>query len=247
VLPPSFSSAWFAWRCGAPRRVGFAGEGRSPLLTTALRRAARGDRHLADEYLDLGGAAGVTAPPGTPDLALPPEAHERAARFLAARVPQDGRPLVLLGPGAIFGPAKRWPAERFERLGASLAERGAHVLVCGTAEERATCERVAAGRLAVIAGETDLLTQAGLCARAQLAVCNDSGLAHLAAATGTRTVVIFGSTSSAWTAPLGRCVRVVQRPPVCSPCFQRTCRIGYACLERVSVAAVERACAELAA
>jgi heptosyltransferase-2 len=99
----------------------------------------------------------------------------------------------------------------------------------------------------VIAGETDLLTQAGLCARATLAVCNDSGLAHLAAATGAPTVVIFGSTSSAWTAPLGRRVRVVQRPPVCSPCFQRACRIGYGCLTRIEVAAVERACAEVAA
>ena len=82
---------------------------------------------------------------------------------------------------------------------------------------------------------------------AALVVSNDSGLAHLAAATGAPTVVIFGSTSSAWTAPLGPRVRVVQRPPVCAPCFRRTCRIGYRCLAAVEVAEVARACDELVA
>ena len=70
-------------------------------------------------------------------------------------------------------------------------------------------------------------------------ISNASGLG------GAPTVVVFGSTSSAWTAPLGERVVVVQRPPVCSPCFARTCAIGYLCLEAVSVddvlAAVERA------
>jgi heptosyltransferase-2 len=59
--------------------------------------------------------------------------------------------------------------------------------------------------------------------------------------------VLFGSTSSAWTAPLGPRVAVVQRAPVCSPCFQRTCRIGYRCLEAIEVDAVERACRQVAA
>src|SRR5207244_11865215 len=70
---------------------------------------------------------------------------------------------------------------------------------------------------------------------------------HLAAAVGTPTVVIFGSTSSAWSAPLGPRVRVVQRAPVCAPCFQRTCVIGYRCLTAIAVADVERACREVAA
>ncbi len=87
----------------------------------------------------------------------------------------------------------------------------------------------------VLAGETTLPEQAALAQRAQLAVCNDSGLAHLSAAAGAPTVTVFGSTSSAWTAPLGARARVVQRPPVCSPCFQRTCRIGYRCLDAVAV------------
>ena len=112
------------------------------------------------------------------------------------------------------------------------------------------CEEVArqvGARAVALAGATSLPVQAALCAIASLAVCNDSGLAHLAAAVGTPTVVIFGSTSSAWSAPLGARVRVVQRAPVCSPCFQRHCRIGYGCLTAVTVAEVTRACREVAA
>lgn len=222
VLPPSFSSALFAWRTGATRRVGYRAEARFPLLTRALPRPARGDMHLAEEYLALAAEAGVEqalrVPPGLVTTAAP------------------GR-YALLGPGAIYGPAKRWPAARFAEVGRALAARGLEVKVVGTAAEASVCGEVAAGIGAggeSLAGSTDLARLAGLAAGAAVAVCNDSGLAHLCAAAGAPTVVVFGSTSSAWTAPLGPRVRVVQRAPVCSPCFRRDCRIGYPCLEAVT-------------
>lgn len=249
ILPPSFSSAWFGWRSGARARIGYAAEGRAPLLTHSFRRPARGEIHLSREYLALAKPLGVHETWPAPRLAVPPAAAGRAEAMLE-RVGVQAHPVVVLGPCASFGPAKRWGAERFAALGRELAGRGHVVLVCGAASERALCETVtrAIGDGAIsLAGETDLPLQAALFARAALAVCNDSGLAHLAAATGAPTVVIFGSTSSAWTAPLGDRVRVVQRAPVCSPCFQRTCRIGYRCLTAIEVGDVARACAELSA
>ena len=259
VLPPSCSSAWFAWRLGARARVGYGHDGRSPLLTRSLRRPARGERHLSEEYLDLGRAAGAVAPAGgagetgapagAPPLPVRGAAVE-AARALLAKRGLAGAPVAVLGPGAIYGPAKRWDPERFAALARGLARGGLRVLICGAPPERALCESVAsqAGEgVLSLAGETALPLQAGLLRVAALAVCNDSGLAHLAAAVGTPTVAIFGSTSSAWTAPLGERVRVVQRAPVCSPCFRRTCAIGYRCLTAIAVADVERACREAAA
>jgi heptosyltransferase-2 len=91
-----------------------------------------------------------------------------------------------------------------------------------------------------------VLGQAALCAGAAVVVSNDSGMAHLAAATGAPTVAIFGSTASAWTAPLGPRVRVVQKAPVCSPCFRRECRIGYTCLTAVRVEDVQDAMSMIA-
>jgi heptosyltransferase-2 len=247
VLPPSFSSAWFAWRCGARERVGFAHEGRSALLTDPRRRGPRGDRHLSEEYLSLLGDADASDPVEVPTLRLLTSAHSRATSFLAELALGEG-PLALLGPGAIYGPAKRWAPARFAELAQRLRARGFVVLVCGAPAESGICDEVArAAGVKSAAGVTDLLTQAGLCAKAALAVCNDSGLAHLAAAVGTPTVALFGSTSSAWSAPLGPRVRIVQHAPVCSPCFRRTCRIGYRCLTAIEVGEVERACRELAA
>jgi heptosyltransferase-2 len=91
-----------------------------------------------------------------------------------------------------------------------------------------------------LAGRTDLPVLAALAAGARLALCNDSGLAHLAAATGAPTIQVYGSASSGWTAARGPRVRVLHRAPVCSPCWRRTCRIGLRCLDAVGVAWVLR-------
>lgn len=246
VLPPSFSSARFAWSVGARLRVGFSGEFRDLMLTRALRRPARGERHLACEYLSLLGEMRRGLPVVTP-LRLSAAAGEQAAALLA-ETGLEGRPLAVLAPGAVYGPAKRWPADRFAALATGLVARGHAVAVCGGASEREACGAVVAacGPGAVtLAGRTSLPVQAALCARAAVVVSNDSGMAHLAGAAGAPTVAIFGSTASAWTAPLGPRVRVLQRPPVCSPCFRRTCRIGYACLGSISVEDVVRAVADL--
>lgn len=241
VLPPSFSSAWFAFRTGAARRVGFAHEARAALLTSAPGRPPRGAQHLSREYLLLGRVLGVE--PGAEPPALAVDEPARAeARALAG---SDG-PYAILAPGATYGPAKRWPVARFAETGRRLAARGWRLLACGAGGEREACEAVArACGAESLAGRTSLPAMAALCAGAAAVVSNDSGLAHLAGAVGAPTVTVFGSTSSAWTAPLGERVEVAQRAPVCSPCFARTCRIGYRCLEAVDVedvlAALDRA------
>lgn len=247
VLPFSFSSARFALGTGAPLRVGYGHELRGFMLTHALRRPARGELHLSREYLALGEPIG--AQPGTLPPLVPSMAGNAAAGMLLARVAPGASRIVVMAPRSAYGPAREWPAERFSALARMLASRGATVILCGTAAERATCGEVAAraGPGAVsLAGETDLPALAALVQRATLAVCNDSGLAHLAAAVGTPTITLYGSTSSAWTAALGPRVRIVQHPPVCSPCFRRTCRIGYRCLTGISVDEVEDACREVA-
>jgi len=249
VLPPSFSSAWHTWRSRARRRFGFAGDGRSWLLTHAVKRPSRGARHLAEEYVSVAQSAGLAgAPPAIPVLPVEPAAHA-AADALLREAGAAGRSIAILAPGAAYGPAKRWDAGRFAALAGRLADRGFTVLLCGGTGDRDACDRVAAGapRAVGLAGRTALPVMAALVARARGVVSNDSGLAHLAAATGAPTVVLFGSTSSAWTAPLGPRVRVVQHAPVCAPCFQRTCRIGTVCFAAIGVDEVAAACAEWAA
>ncbi|MFF0315919.1 glycosyltransferase family 9 protein [Micromonospora sp. NPDC005252] len=132
-------------------------------------------------------------------------------RDLGLRRPgKAGRPAgaTLLHPGSKV-PAKRWPAERFAALARALDERGHRVLVTGSADERALAARVAdaAGLApaAVLAGRTDLGALAALVADARLVVSGDTGVAHLATAYGTPSVVLFGPVPpAAWGPPPDR-------------------------------------------
>jgi heptosyltransferase-2 len=242
VLPASFSSAWLAWRSRARVRVGYRGEWRDALLTHALPRAARGERHLSDEFLDLGAMLGLREVP-VPLLAPTPEGLTAAASALAGVGLGAAADYAVLGPRSAYGPAREWFPARFAEAGRALAARGLRVVVCGTAAEAAACEAVVrdAGAAAVsLAGHTTLPALVALVAGARLALCNDSGLAHLAAATGAPTLQIYGSAASGWTAARGPRVRILHRAPVCSPCWRRNCVIGTRCLDAVSVAWVMR-------
>jgi heptosyltransferase-3 len=129
-----------------------------------------------------------------------------------------GRPVIALGPTANC-PPKTWPAERFAALFRALADGpipGAVPAVFAGlgAEERAMAVPV----LELLPGATDLcgrlsLPEAAAClARAALFIGNDSGLMHLAAATGTPTLGLFGPTSAEEYAPAGRCTAVASAP-----------------------------------
>ncbi len=238
VLPASFSSAWLAWRSGARTRIGFRGEWRDALLTHALVRRARGDQHLSDEFLALGAAVGLSEV-AVPRLSPTASGRDEAARALAAAGFAAGEGYVLIGPRSAYGPAREWFPERFAEAGRAFAATGLRVVVSGTASETESCAAVASavGVSAVsLAGRTSLPALVALAAGARLALCNDSGLAHLAAATGSPTIQIYGSAASGWTAARGPHVRILHRAPVCSPCWRRRCVIGTRCLDAVTVA-----------
>jgi ADP-heptose:LPS heptosyltransferase len=152
-----------------------------------------------------------------------PDEHEvhRWCRLLAeSGVPADpadlllGRPAapapveraVLVHPGAAQ-PSRRWPAQRWADVVRGLVERGADVHLTGGPDEQALAEEVAeragVGPERVLAGRTDLLALAAAVASARLLVSVDTGVAHLATAFGTPSVVLFGPTPPALWGPPG--------------------------------------------
>ena len=139
VLPPSFSSAWHAWRAGARARIGFSADARSLLLTHAVRRPDRGNLHLGREYLLLAGALGVDA--GALGVSALPLADAPLPDGAGAR---GG--FAVLAPGAAYGPAKRWPLPRWIALARELSARGLEVLACGGAGEAEACSARSRGR-----------------------------------------------------------------------------------------------------
>jgi heptosyltransferase-2 len=239
VLPPSFSAAWMAWRSGVPERVGLSGQFRSLLLRPAVDRRRPARRvHLTREYLDLvdPALACETSPPGIDaDRAWTDARLGAICRQLPER-------FVAICPGAVYGPAKAWPASRYGELAVALRDRlGVAVVLLGTREEHALAEQVRGGRDGILnwCGATDVPGLVAVRSRAALLVSNDSGAMHVMAALGRPQVAIFGPTSPAWTGPVNASAAVVTHRVPCSPCFARTCRYGHGdCLGKVTVAEV---------
>jgi len=248
LLPNSFRSALVPWLAGIPDRIGYAGDGRTALLTRTLPPPPRTDHQLRD-YDPLLRSRGVEPDPDPPRLAVPAEAAALADTALArAGLPKDGS-IALLAPGAAFAWTKRWPADRFGRLADALAARGlACAVVIGPGEERIAEEALrastSAGALPVLGLDLDPVGVAALAARARIVVANDSGPMHLAAAVGTPVVALFGPTDPGRTGPTGASSEILDRYVFCSPCYLKECPYGHECMREISVemvaGAVER-------
>ena len=157
---------------------------------------ARDRMHTLDRQREQLAMAGIPAVP-SPDLS-----------WLTAGGPVLPQPYALLVPGAApHRPAKRWPAARFGELARLLNRQGLRPVVAGAGADRPLAAEIAAACPATLdlTGRTTLTDLAGLSARAALAVGNDTGPMHLAAAMGCRCVVLFsGRSDPALTAPRGR-------------------------------------------
>ena len=151
--------------------------------------------HTRERQADQLARAGIDATP-FPDLS-----------WLASQGPMLERPYALLVPGAApHRPAKRWPVARYAALARQLSGRGVRPVVVGSAAEAplAAAILLQCPRAIDLTGRTSLPELGGLAARAALAVGNDTGPMHLAAAMGCRAIVLFSRESDpALTAPRG--------------------------------------------
>ena len=248
LLPNSFDSALTVWLAGIPERIGYGRDGRSLLLTRAIPVPEPGDipRHERFYYLELLRRAGMIEHfPACEEIRLDGigEARSAGAAFLEA-LGVTG-PVIGINPGAAYGNAKRWPAERFRESAREVAGAvGATVLVLGSKAERALCETVAEplGQAGIavrnLAGETSLREFIDVTAACRVVLTNDSGAMHVASALGTPVVAVFGATDDTTTGPASSAARVVREHAECSPCLLRECPIDHRCMTRVTAARV---------
>jgi ADP-heptose:LPS heptosyltransferase len=157
----------------------------------------RPDEHEVARWCRLLEESGIAADPTRLDLELPP-----------GPVPHGARGATLVHPGAA-SPARRWPPERFAEVARSETAKGRRVIVTGGPAEVDLANDVAARAGlpagAVHAGQGGVLAIGRLVAAADRVVCGDTGIAHLATALRTPSVVLFGPTSPAlWGPPPDR-------------------------------------------
>jgi heptosyltransferase-2 len=224
VLPRTWKSAIAPALAGIPERVGFVGEARFGLIN----RWRWGERTLP-RFIDKNAA--LALPVGTP---LPPEwpvpqlnvPAKEAERWRQANRLGTG-PAVALAPGSV-GASKRWTY--YPEAARLLADRGLDVWVIGGPGEKAlAAEILAAGGPRVRdLTSTDLRNGILAMAAADVAISNDSGLMHIAAALGTPTMGVFGPTSPYHWAPLNGLAATVQTKTVvpCQPCHRPVCTMN---------------------
>ena len=249
LLQNAVEAAIIARAAGIHLRAGFSSDGRGILLTHAIRRTeAIFNVHQIDYYLEMVKALGCA----DVDRAMHLETYispADAKKALRQYLPEGEGNVIGIAPGATYGPAKRWLAERFAAAGDQLArDLNARVILFGGSDDRETAEQVRAhaqSDMINLAGMTSLKEAVYLISQCKLFLSNDSGLMHVAGALNIPTVAVFGSTNPVTTSPAGEKTILVRKDVSCSPCLKKVCPTDFRCMTLVTVSDVVEAAKSL--
>jgi heptosyltransferase II len=238
VMPRTWKSALALYFAGIPQRTGFVGEGRIGLIND-LRWGERRLPRMVERCAVLALPKGESWPAEWPLPELVASRSEVTDWRQRLGLVRDQHIEIALAPGAV-GPSKRWPARSYADLGRRLIGVGHRVWIVGGPSEQALAAEIAAtapGEIRDLTGP-DLRNAILALAAADVAVSNDSGLLHVAAALDTPTIGIFGPTSALHWAPLNPLAAVIETPNElpCRPCHQPVCRPGHhLCMRDIAV------------
>jgi len=255
LLPDSPRAALGPFLARVPRRTGYA---RDPLRRGLLNDPIAGPREhgrravvpMTERYLRITRHLGCADRGERLELAVDPVAEARVDQQLEALgVARDER-LLVVTPGAAFGPAKRWPPEHFAAAAELIATRTGLVPVLAPAASEVGLAHAVSGALrvravALVDPAPDPRRLVALVARAALVLTNDSGPRHVAVALGRPAVVVMGPSDPRHTAQHLERQRVLREPVACSPCGRRRCPIDHRCMTRLRPERVLAAAEEL--
>ena len=276
VFPNSPRSALEVFWAGIPQRIGMARPLRNFFLTRSvpprpdivtMRKRSEAEikalisqpvattspvppsSHHIHDYLHLVAALGASSDPLAPQLFVTPEETAAAAKKLEL-IPAAS-PVFGLNPGAEYGPAKRWPVDRFIAAAKEIHDHTqcTWLLFGGKNDSTLTAQIASALHASRIthhdlAGKTTLRELMALLKLCRVLLTNDTGPMHVAAALETPVVVPFGSTSPELTGPgLPGDARhhLLKSTAPCSPCFLRECPIDFRCMNGISIESVVQA------
>lgn len=237
VMPRTWKAAIAPALAGIPERVGFVGEFRFGLINR-WRWGEKALPRFIDKNAALALPDGAALPPEwpVPQLIVP---AEETGRWRQANGLGTSRSIAL-APGSM-GASKRWTY--YPQAARLLIDRGFDVWVIGGPGEKALVQEiVAAGGPGVrdLTGN-DLRNGVLAMAAASVAITNDSGLMHIAAAIGTPTMGIFGPTSPYLWAPLNGLAATVQTTSklACQPCQRTVCTMNdHRCMRDIAASEV---------
>jgi heptosyltransferase-2 len=243
----AFEAALIPFLAGVPLRLGYATESRQALLTHPLPLPDwRSSRHEVFYYLYvitaleqmLFGTSSICEVNPDASLQISEKRTVEATDLLRSHGVHDGGLVVAICPGSINSRAKRWPAEAYAALADRLIDANRQVVLIGSKDELDVSQDVTnrmRNRPIVLTGKTSLDQITAVLSAVDLIVTNDTGPAHIGAALGRSTLVIFGPTNPLTTRPFSPLAEVLRHPPDCAPCMLRDCPIDHRCMTAITV------------
>ena len=235
IMPRTWKAALAPFLAGVPERIGFFGEARVFLLND-LRFGERRLPRMVERCATLAFPAHAKLPPALPAPRLDVPAAEAAGWRAKRGLAGNTRPVVALAPGAV-GPSKRWPGSAYAALARRLIADGFSVWVVGGAQEKRLAAEIVGDTTARDLTGADLREAILALACASVAISNDSGLLHVAAALGTPSMGIFGPTSPWHWGPLNPLAATIEMKSAlaCRPCHRPVCRLGHhRCMQEIT-------------
>lgn len=243
LLTNSFETALVAKLGNARKRYGYANEGRSFLLSKAFSKPLwKNERHEVYYYLNLiseiendyFGKTSEISPRF--DLSVSDDRKTQARKILAENGADLSKKIFVFCPGSTNSRAKRWHAASYAKLNDLIQSNlDARVVLIGDKSEMdVSIEVFEKSKLKpiVLTGKTSLAEATAVLSIAHALISNDTGPAHISAALGTPTVVIFGPTNPLTTHPIG--AEIIRKNVECAPCMLRDCPIDHKCMTQIS-------------
>ena len=239
TLPNSLKSALVPAIAKIPIRTGFVGEQRWGFLNDIRRLDKTKLPMTVQRFIALGRNKNAFVPT-TESIAEPQlKIDQSAVNNIKEKFALSNNHCILaLCPGAEFGISKQWPMEHYAQLAQHYLDQGWDIWLLGSQKDKFSCDEInlkTGKRCSVLAGKTSLPEAIDLLSMADLAVSNDSGLMHIAAALQTPLVAIYGSTDPQHTPPLSKNHVIAKLDLTCSPCFKRDCPLDHHdCLQKLT-------------
>lgn len=239
ITPRSYKAALVPFFTKAKQRTGYRGEMRYGVINDIHSLDKNILKQTVQRYVALGINDDTVQVPTIPFPKLIID-DENLQRLLTELNLNLDKPVIAFLPGAEYGEAKRWPIEHYAELANKLNDQGVQVWILGSEKDNAAAVTISQGNKAVnLCGKTRLEDSIDLLSVCKVAITNDSGLMHIAAAVNIPLVAIYGSSTPVYTPPLTDKAKIQYLGLECSPCFKRECPLGHTnCLKNITVDSV---------
>ena len=155
---------------------------------------------------------------------------------------------IVFCPDAEYGPAKRWPTNKWLNLANDLSQQYKVIIVGLDISIRDAFRPLESGNIINLIGKTNLVEVMEIIASSEGVISNDSGLMHVSASLDKKIIVLYGSSSPTYTPPLISKEKrdIIYKDLDCSPCFKRVCPLGHTkCLNDIKINEVKESVTKL--